>query len=456
MRSILVVLVTVLLAVSAQGQAWLRAQPVSSPAPRDGHAMAWDSARETMILFGGYDWGPNRHYRDHWEYDGSTWTQRSVGTAPSARTRAGMCYDERRGVVVLFGGMFGDGLFTSPTYFGDTWEFDGTTWRQVFPTGSVPTARITELAYDSARGVVVMFGGYGDGAPFRHNDTWEYDGERWTQRTSLNAPPARPDYAIAYDRKRQRLVAQPGYILGHSTQMVTWEWDGNDWTATAAATLPPPFPMPSMTYDRRRECVVLVGSTFSAQQQTWEFDGNDWTRSSHPAPPIVGISGHRVAYDPRRATVVLFGGEIVSGAYIVSSNATWEYARLASYEAIGTGCALVGPPPTLIARPGGEPRSGSMLAVEVSGLGARDQPFLLFGAGLVALELSVIGLPGCDLVARPDLAIPLVNQTGRALWSLRIPSDPRLHGATFYNQALVLDPALPVAITNGAVGTIGR
>ena len=162
-----------LFAVPTPSQSWQLATPANSPSARDGHSMAWDSARQRTVVFGGDNWAANRYFQEHWEYDGATWTQRTPAIVPPARTRAGMCYDERRGVIVLFGGMR-DGTFIPATYFGDTWEFDGTTWTQVTPVGPTPSPRISELAYDSVRGKVVMFGGYGDTAPNLHSDTWEY------------------------------------------------------------------------------------------------------------------------------------------------------------------------------------------------------------------------------------------------------------------------------------------
>lgn len=75
-----------------------------------------------------------------------------------------MAYDRARGVTVLFGGFSGSNLLN------DTWEWDGTTWAQASPTTS-PTARVLHaMAYDSTRGVTVLFGG-ADGGLL--GDTWE-------------------------------------------------------------------------------------------------------------------------------------------------------------------------------------------------------------------------------------------------------------------------------------------
>jgi hypothetical protein len=46
------------------------------------------------------------------------------------------------------------------TLLNDTWVWDGTNWVQKFP-GHCPSARYHHaMAYDAARGQVVLFGGY--------------------------------------------------------------------------------------------------------------------------------------------------------------------------------------------------------------------------------------------------------------------------------------------------------
>jgi hypothetical protein len=74
-----------------------------------------------------------------------------------------MAYDGARGVAVLFGGYDGE-------YDGETWEWDGQRWTLRAETG--PSPRVYHaMAYDSARGTSVLFGGY-DGA--YHGEVWEY------------------------------------------------------------------------------------------------------------------------------------------------------------------------------------------------------------------------------------------------------------------------------------------
>ncbi len=119
---------------------------------------------------------------------------------------------------VLFGGRNPAGLL------GDTWEWDGENWTQVADSG--PARRVGHaMAFDRNRNRVVLFGGDSAG---RLSDTWEWDGNEWVQQGDTG-PSARIHPAMAYDTARSRLV-----LFGGAAQDAglgdTWEWDGNAWT----------------------------------------------------------------------------------------------------------------------------------------------------------------------------------------------------------------------------------
>ncbi|MER3513473.1 MAG: hypothetical protein C4310_02960, partial [Chloroflexota bacterium] len=72
-------------------------------------------------------------------------------------------------------------------YCSDTWEWNGTTWTQRTPDPTPPPRRRHALTYDMARGAVVLFGG--EGASGLLNDTWEWDGLAWTQPLAQTPTP---------------------------------------------------------------------------------------------------------------------------------------------------------------------------------------------------------------------------------------------------------------------------
>ena len=123
------------------------------PPSRSRHSMAYDSARGRVVLFGGYG---GSVLADTLEWDGNAWAQRAPSTSPPAREGHAMAYDSARGRVVLFGGESFPAL-----EYADTWEWDGNTWAVRASAGATPRERIGHaMAYDSARGRVVLFGGY--------------------------------------------------------------------------------------------------------------------------------------------------------------------------------------------------------------------------------------------------------------------------------------------------------
>jgi len=118
-------------------------------------------------MFGGRRVG-SAYLGDTWEWGGSSWTQVST-TGPSARREHAMAYDSQRGRIVMFGG-----FASTFNELDDTWEWDGSSWTQVSATG--PSARSTHaMAYDSQRGRTVLFGGFGS-SPYL-GDTWELDNQ---------------------------------------------------------------------------------------------------------------------------------------------------------------------------------------------------------------------------------------------------------------------------------------
>ncbi len=252
------------------GVTWIQKAPPTSPSPRAPSATAYDSARDRVVLFGGWNGTANPPvYADTWEWDGKTWAQRTPATRPSARVAGGSAYDSARGRVVLFGGYNG-----TSGYLADTWEWDGTTWVSRTSTTNPPGRELAGMAYDSARGRVVLFGGFRWPPGEAYDDTWEWDGNVWIQRTPATSPSARYGAAMAYDSRRGRVVLFGGMAIGLPDCLVdTWEWDGNTWVQRTPATSPGPRDAAASAYDSARGRVVLFGGQnqnyFFAD--TWEY-----------------------------------------------------------------------------------------------------------------------------------------------------------------------------------------
>jgi hypothetical protein len=280
------------------------------PSPRVYHAMAYDTARRKVVVFGGIANAANNVYLgDTWEWDGTTWAQRAT-TGPSPRALHAMAYDPVRGKVVLFGGVNAPG----GSGFNDTWEWDGTSWAQRATTGGPSQRYFHSMAYDSARSRVVLFGGYNSGFL---GDTWTWDGGSWTQ-VAVTGPTPRDAHEMAYDGARGTVVLFGGYNGGYLGD--TWTWDGTSW-AQRATTGPLPRYSHSVEYDSARSKIVLFGGyNGGALGDTWEWDGISWTQRS-----TTGSSaryGQAMAYDAGSGKVVRFGGDDSSGSPVGD---TWEW-----------------------------------------------------------------------------------------------------------------------------------
>jgi hypothetical protein len=87
--------------------------------------MAFDRRRRKVIRFGGRYGG--KPVGDTWQYDGKTWKQLS-STGPAARNHAAMVNSSESRSIILFGG-HDLGTHQETNVFGDTWEWNGSDWR---------------------------------------------------------------------------------------------------------------------------------------------------------------------------------------------------------------------------------------------------------------------------------------------------------------------------------------
>ena len=157
--------------------------------------MAFDAARQRVVMFGGYRGSAVQ--RDTWTWDGTNWTQASPTSKPAARSDHAMAYDSTRQQVVLFGGSDNNGDDLS-----DTWIWNGSDWTQRMSEVSPPTRASAAMAFNPVRGETLLFGGNSGVGNIIDNATWAWDGTTWTQRVPATAPPARDLTAMAFDESR--------------------------------------------------------------------------------------------------------------------------------------------------------------------------------------------------------------------------------------------------------------
>jgi len=304
----------------AQLQSW-------GPAGRVDHDMVYDSARDRVVLFTGRG-NPHGEFIQSgtWEFDGSNWVERTSATSPPELIDYALAYDSARGRVVLFGGI----EFPFSGTFTGTWEWDGTSWVDRTPATSPSPRSAHAMVYDAARGRVLLFGG-------GTADTWEWDGSTWVELTPDTSPPALAGHAMVYDSLRERVVLFGGVESTSAGEWIarddTWEWDGNNWVEVAVEPNVRPSARTShaMAFDSARGCVILFGGSGKSGflRDTWElFDGTRWAHAASNGP--AERTGPAMVYDSLRERALLFGGYGYEPRYRrrggeIWYSDTWEY-----------------------------------------------------------------------------------------------------------------------------------
>lgn len=265
------------------GVSWSGALPVKAPSRRFAAAMVTDLERDELVLFGGQD-HLYATLGDTWVWNGaeSSWTQRcgpGRPCGPSPRMMHALAYDSHRHRVVMFGGgraLVDPALSAVGSVVSETWEWDGEAWAEICgPTQGTECAlagqRGAAMAYDPQRERVVLYGGEGDRVrdePNLVNRTWEYDGDSWSRRDDIaRVPPPRSFASMTWDSTRKRIVLHGGVTAFDGERLSdTWEYDGTCWKdVTNPLALPDPRGFFSSSFDQERGELVVFGGLRNAK-----------------------------------------------------------------------------------------------------------------------------------------------------------------------------------------------
>ncbi|HMD49733.1 MAG TPA: hypothetical protein VKG79_11570, partial [Bryobacteraceae bacterium] len=272
---------------------WTQQLPTNVPPPREAAGMAYDSARSQIVLFGGST--GTAPLSDTWIWDGSNWTQKLLVPVPSPRSSPAMAYDPIHGQTVLFGGNTAN--VGAPPSLNDTWIWDGGKWTALSPVNSPPAMNsLPAMAFDAAHNQIMLL--IGDGFT---TETWIWSGSNWSQRSPQTSPPSSFEYAMTFDPVHNQIVAWA------SIDFSTWVWDGSNWTKKASALSPHASLIAQIAPDPLHSQVIL----FSDLGQTWTWDGSSWTEDSPKNPPPAR-SYFSMVFDQAANSDVLFGGLLPS------------------------------------------------------------------------------------------------------------------------------------------------
>jgi hypothetical protein len=224
-----------------------------------------------------------------------------------------MAYDDHSGGALLFGGQF-----FSSARLADTWQWDGQNWTQMNDIGP-PARSDSAMAYDSQRKRTVLFGGTSGSTLF--GDTWEWDGEDWTE-VANDGPTRRSQHSLVYDSSRHLILLFGGIAVGSHASNDTWTWDGDAWVQVED-TGPPKRYSAAMAFDANRGRAVLFGGTNGKNvfDDTWEWDGSSWSEVSTIGPPACFAGTMIYTGDNAR----LYGGMSSQSSKATLSGNSWEW-----------------------------------------------------------------------------------------------------------------------------------
>lgn len=300
---------------------WTQVIPAHSPSARGRMGMVYDAAHGQVVLFGGTTNGSGaaQYSNETWTWDGTDWTKQSPTTLPPGRYDTSLAYDEARQAVVLFGGT------NASATLSDTWTWDGSNWTAHFPAHRPADRDNPRLFYDAALQRVILYGGangnIGVGTFGILSDTWGWDGTDWTQLSSTGPLVLSP--GIIFDK-----VAQRGFLFGGldtvgNSSADSWNWNGatSTWTQIFPPSNSPANNEPALAYDSSLQRAVLFGGygTSSALNDTWIYGSTyDWTQAS-PSTSPTGRSIGAMAWDGQK--IIMFGGRSDTGFL----NETWAW-----------------------------------------------------------------------------------------------------------------------------------
>ncbi|MHA2093604.1 MAG: Kelch repeat-containing protein [Candidatus Hodarchaeales archaeon] len=319
---------------------WSDVTTSGDPPPRAYHEMTYDSESDVMIMtHGQYSW-PDSFPEETWTYSANSniWTNKTTSTKPRGVSGHAIAYDSKNDVVIMFGGGYRNDKSTSETW---AYDYNSNTWENRTPLLSPPARIGHEMVYDVQSEKLILVGGGQDllqGSLF-YNDVWSYHYETntWTNVTPALNPQARWYFSMVYDVNADRTILFGGSTVWDLNSPIphqgfkndTWAFDleSTNWTKLNPLNNPEPRGYTSAVYHNLRDVTILFGGWNEEQDSlfndTWSYDytTNNWDQMATNSP---GERSHAaMAYDSESNLAVLFGGYTVP--YVDFSNSIWVY-----------------------------------------------------------------------------------------------------------------------------------
>ena len=273
-----------------------------------GAASAYDTTRGRFVRFGGtaaFSASPDSSthvYRD------LEWAFARVDSSPSPRSLPAFRRDPVRNSLFLLGGLFEFAQGTTIFYINDFWSFTNGQWNRFSDIGVPQQCQAPLSAFDTDRSVLVVF--CGDGR------ITEFDGSEWKSFSGLeDVPDSRRFAGFVYDQTLKKSVLFGGFDDVFNYRDDTWTWDGVKWTEVDTDDEPENRAQMAMWYDPLAKKTILysgvgrpdIEDKVKRFADMWSFDGGNWTRMNETVAPGIRF-GSMTAVHPTTGKVTLFGG----------------------------------------------------------------------------------------------------------------------------------------------------
>ncbi len=337
----------VLLAVPAASGAaprW-RMIPTSGGTPREGAALVYLPGANTPLLAFGCKSGICQYgetgttYGDLEVLESGAWQAVTSSAAPNPRF--GVAYAPTAdGRALVFGGNIVDPGTNAVGNTDETWIGGTGGWTQVTTSTQPPALRFAAMAFDSAHGREVLFGGR-DSSNGDDAATWAFNlaNDAWLELSPGGGsdPPGRMGAGLAYEPNSSGgVVWLYGGQQGGTSFDDLWRFDCTAGDATDCAwtqvqksgTWPPPLDGVTFTWDDARNAAVLFGgeafgdpSTDGVYGDTWEWNGSRWSKVDVSGPSA--RYDHAATYDSGHQRLLVYGG--IADQSSSASSELWSY-----------------------------------------------------------------------------------------------------------------------------------
>ena len=243
---------------------------------------------------------------------GVDWRQRTSPKAPPGGFEPGLVYDSVNNQTIAFGG----------GWTNQTWSWNGRKWSKLHPSTRPAVRRDFGMAYDPVRDETVLYGGWdGDGQVL--GSTWVFKNGQWSQRSPAKSAGDLAYQQMAYDPTRQQIIMFGGIRDIGDWNESTWAWDGKTWTELAPTHSPAARAKAAFAYDPLRDALVMFGGEGRDDyyDETWVWNGTDWFQPvlKNKPPALIDVAGATF-----NAHLAIFGGERLDQT---TSADTWILGR---------------------------------------------------------------------------------------------------------------------------------